>query len=396
MKNLLIIYAFLVTFSASAQSGQWQLCNKDSCGSFNYKFWESQGKLFCSSCISQDGGFTWTMPTGAIGAYSFEKNSAGLFAGTTSAIYFSDDNGVTWTDVHNFGTLNFVFGMARLNDSIFAGTRSQGIWMTPDNGATWTAMNSGLPNDSVHSLMAVGNLLYAGTYGNGVYISDNSGVSWTAANIGLPANAIIRTMAADAVNIYATTYSDLYYSGNNGVSWTQATIPSTHVGNVIAVGNIVLAGGYNDSGTEGLFRSLDHGVTWSLFDMGLPNPCQYVISTLYVSPNYVFCGLGESISCTIDIYRMELNDVTASISENVDLNQFQVEAFPNPFSDVINLKTNLNSSADLFIYDVMKREIIKQPFTTSVSVNASQLENGIYLYEIRNETGLLYSGKMIK
>ena len=75
MKNLLIIVAFLTTFSTNAQTGQWELCNKDSCGYFNFSFFESQGKLFSTGCTSLDGGYTWIAPPASIGTYSFEKNS---------------------------------------------------------------------------------------------------------------------------------------------------------------------------------------------------------------------------------------------------------------------------------------------------------------------------------
>ncbi len=398
MKNILFLIVLLTSFTSNAQIGQWQLCNMGSCNYFNRSFIESQGKLFSTGCYSMDNGITWSAPAGNTGAYSYEINSAGIFAGSSSAIYFSNTNGSTWTNVHNFGTLNFVFGMAKLNDTIYAATFSQGIWMTPDNGNTWAAMNSGLTTDSIYSILSVNNLLYAGTFSNGIFISANSGLSWAPINNGLPVNATIRSMTSDNINIYASTTDALYYSNNNGASWMQAGIPTTHVGKVIAVGNALLVGGANFSGTEGLFRSLDQGNSWSLYDSGLPNSCIYVVGSLYATSNYVFCGLGETYQpcSSTDIYRIDRNSVTTSFSESENLNQIIVEEYPNPFSESVSFKSTSKTTVDIILYDVAKRTILNQSFIASISINTSKLDQGIYFYECRNKDGLINSGKIIK
>ena len=70
--------------------------------------------------------------------------------------------------------------------------------------------------------------------------------------------------------------------------------------------------------------------------------------------------------------------------------------FPNPFSDKINITTKTNEKLEVILYDVVSRKILNQSFTTSTTINTEQLAKGIYLYEVRNKSGVIKQGKVVK
>ena len=123
---------------------------------------------------------------------------------------------------------------------------------------------------------AAGDIAYVGT-GGGVFKTTNGGGTWTAA-AGIPAMPVA-AIAVDPTNhldVYAVTgqgfqgggeYGGLgaYYSHDGGSTWHASATSVRGAGQQVAVGpdGVVFA-----ATTGGLFRSTDHGVTWS--DVRLP------------------------------------------------------------------------------------------------------------------------------
>lgn len=70
--------------------------------------------------------------------------------------------------------------------------------------------------------------------------------------------------------------------------------------------------------------------------------------------------------------------------------------FPNPFTNKLNIITENNNPSEINIYDITSRKIITQNFINSTSINTDYLAKGIYIYELRNNEGLIKRGKMVK
>ena len=95
----------------------------------------------------------------------------------------SDDKGLTWTQVYDFGQ-DHVLSIVVASDSvIIAALCNQGILRSADNGKTW--MRSGLRTDKYcEDLLLTSNNagdIYAGAwgrYGPGFYHSTDAGKSW--------------------------------------------------------------------------------------------------------------------------------------------------------------------------------------------------------------------------
>lgn len=85
---------------------------------------------------------------------------------------------------------------------------------------------------------------------------------------------------------------------------------------------------------------------------------------------------------------------TIGINENTQNPNLLV--FPNPFENKINITVKGNELLEVSLYDVTSRKIFNQSFANSTTINTEQLAKGIYLYEVRNKSGVIKKGKVVK
>jgi len=391
MKNFLLIGFIL--FSASAYSQQWLSLNNSACTAIPYTFIESSGILLTTgNCNSTDNGITWTQSSNYLTSLCYAQHSTGIFSGTDEGIFFLGDTGSTWLQVFTSNN-KMVVDLINVNDTLFAATVGSGILSSTDNGITWTPVNTGLPTDSIFTVVNSGNMLFAGLYSYGIYMSANSGASWFPANIGLPAIAYIPSINVTSAGIFASNGSALFFSNNNGTSWTASSLTGVTINEIKSVGNALLAGGFTYSGNEGMFRSIDNGITWTLFNNGMPVGCPYGVSEIYSSGNYVYCGMESQCG---SIYRMHVNDVLTGNSETDGVNPYECEVFPNPFSNNLMVRTNGKSPSEIILLDATGRKVMQESFTGNAELLPGKLSSGLYFYIINDRAGLVDSGKVVK
>jgi hypothetical protein len=70
--------------------------------------------------------------------------------------------------------------------------------------------------------------------------------------------------------------------------------------------------------------------------------------------------------------------------------------FPTLFSNQLNISLNSNELSEIILYDVSSRRYLRNEFINSASINTEQLAKGIYIYEVRNEKGVIKKGKIVK
>jgi hypothetical protein len=69
--------------------------------------------------------------------------------------------------------------------------------------------------------------------------------------------------------------------------------------------------------------------------------------------------------------------------------------YPNPFHDEITFKST-GPNTELILYDVLSKPVVKQSFSGSITVNTENLSKGVYIYELRNEGGIIKKDKVIR
>lgn len=77
-------------------------------------------------------------------------------------------------------------------------------------------------------------------------------------------------------------------------------------------------------------------------------------------------------------------------------NESAFEIFPNPFSSHLNIQISYNKQVTIILYNLLGNKILQQTFMKSALINAEHLPAGIYIYELRNDIGIVEYGKIIK
>ena len=262
---------------------------------------------------SIDGGATWNGDSSALNCTIIrsivtspaESGSNYVFAGTDSGVYRSSDNGASWTSkTPGFNsqlilTLLFYKDQESGNFVLLAGTGA-GIYSSTDYGNTWFA--TGIPPGTWY-LTAIGSNLFAGstsmpyvTLGAGsgvtngrdnrceVYRSSDFGLSWREVDQGLidEPNSVLTSLAsspyvsngfslfAGATSSYRAGYGPVFASSDLGATWVSV-IPDSLGGEyptVFAGSSSMFVG----TTRSGMFRSTDHGLTWTAHDSGMTMP----------------------------------------------------------------------------------------------------------------------------
>jgi len=76
-----------------------------------------------------------------------------------------------------------------------------------------------------------------------------------------------------------------------------------------------------------------------------------------------------------------------------------ISVYPNPNNGVvnINLTAELAKNASLEVYDALGKLVVKQVLANELNIiNVSNLDNGIYMFKVLNNTNTVKIGKLIK
>ncbi len=225
--------------------------------------------------LSTDNGLAWTtvnadVITSAVNVLVVSPDGAGgtnLFAGTWSGVFLSTNNGTSWTAIDSglgLATTD-LRALAVLGTNLFAGTYGDGVFRSTNNGTRWVAANNGLTNHFVYALASSGSSLFAGTE-DGVFLSSDDGTTWTDVDTGLT-NHHVYALASSGSSLFAGTEDGLFLSTNDGASWASIGLSGLDIEAVLLSGTNLIAGGTMTSGRRydgpGVFLSTDNGTSWT-------------------------------------------------------------------------------------------------------------------------------------
>lgn len=219
--------------------------------------------------------------------------------------YYSDDNAISWHPLKTFPNSYFITKIiAGGQNEIFMATRDNGMFYSNDNGQTWTNRSNGIADPTNFADMAYtrsGKLIY--TDESGVYISADKGLNWEENDFNLPAGQSFYPCEALNGNLFIIgSDNELYKSVNNGGSWTNLASSNVILASLESVfiddnGDMYVGNPHNGPGVEGsIYKSTDGGQNWSMVftqsnvDPSYPNITQ--ISKLNGSYYFSFAGRG--------------------------------------------------------------------------------------------------------
>lgn len=302
--------------------------------------------------LSIDNGNSWN----ELGLNTFDiralaKKNNRIFAGSWGGgMFYSDNNGVNWTNSSAGLTFNAVTSLAiASNGRVFAGTFQGGLNHSDDNGATWVKTN--LTYQHIWSLgIASNGTIYAGTYGGGVYRSINNGTSFSAINNNLLSNHIYSITFDNQDNVFVSAFAGGVYAlqtnvfDNSEDIWMYTGLGGLEVTTVIY-----------DFNQSKLLATSTNG-------------------NLYVNSNPL-TSVKNNGEVTPGTYSLGLN-------------------YPNPFNPetVIEFSIPVTHNVKITVYDILGKEvsvIVNGELTQGnhkVSFSGKGLSSGIYFY--RMEAGV--------
>lgn len=97
--------------------------------------------------------------------------------------------------------------------------------------------------------------------------------------------------------------------------------------------------------------------------------------------------------------KLEKPDILTSTSEEITSNNFNINVYPNPSSDIFYFEVdeNVHSEMELSIYDIQGRLVCKKSVykQNEIQLDASNLNDGVYFYKVVINKDV-YSGKILK
>lgn len=317
--------------------------------------WEPDANL----SLSSDNGDNWSfLRDFGDGINIFVANGEGhIFAqgywgGRTTSygdLYRSTDNGISWNPV-GFNHIELTSISLGYSNYAFAATNN-GVYRSADNGATWYIVNNG-PGGSINFFYSTdqgGKVYAAGT--EGLFYSNNFGLDWSLLASGLPSSNILCFAADSNTAFYVGTEFELYRSTDGVNNWTSMELTSK-------INSIT----FNDkthifvTTSNGVFRSIDNGMTFFLFDSGLPGP---VSSLILDAEGYAFTINSGKIYRTI-------NPTTAEIIPQIEFQYLKAFKFKNEL--IFEWKTSSENYVEYF--EIMVFDELSEKYKTIYKKNA--------------------------
>jgi|GEM_PF-2253590 len=247
------------------------------------------------------------------GAYSPQIANAVL-------LFLSTDAGSTWEGVDTIPVNNvstFPFGILSPTVTIFGDSTSLfvgigdcftgGVYVSTDHGASWNQRDSAFIQN-VNCFTSIGATIFAGT-DNGVYHSTDQGTNWSPSNTGLDLDNYdslyghspqIRCLASQGPYIFAGSSGEgIFRSSNNGVTWSVIdTVTYRSIYSLVCIGNVLFASPFASAGvlSYGFYASSDSGLSW-IADTGFTN---YPVYALLAHGVYLFVGAYNGIYFSAD------------------------------------------------------------------------------------------------
>ena len=131
----------------------------------NKEFMKKSLIILALICFAYFANAQWQQTNGPYGVqiYSIVTSGNTIFAGTSSGLYKSSNNGSSWTLITNGVLENNSFRSLTISgDSIYAGTSNGNIFLSTDNGSSWISIYLSQYNQ-IYSLVKKGNSIFAGT-----------------------------------------------------------------------------------------------------------------------------------------------------------------------------------------------------------------------------------------
>ena len=175
--------------------------------------------------VSYDNGVTWqdfnsNLPSKSL--WCMDAHDGYLFVGDTQGrIYRGNSNGTGWIRTNTPTFLASVGNIGISNGRILAATHGSDMYYT-DNGSTWT-QSTNIGTVEIRGMLVESNNVFIGTDMLGSFLSTNGGTSFSSAGSGLPENQWLQSLVRCDSQIIAGSKDRMYVSFGLGQQWYVPT-----------------------------------------------------------------------------------------------------------------------------------------------------------------------------
>lgn len=306
----------------------------------------------------------WVHPDGDI----FMYGSNGYL---TDVLFRSPDNGETFEEIYLNGKNLIISSQGSLLLHTY-----NGLLRSTDKGASWEmTMN----NHNGYTVASPAGPIYVYDYPS-LYRSDDDGQTMELVNENFSLDWIMAINSQG--QLFATDQGEsLYLSTDSGVSWQFRSAFPPEINNIMKMvcdtnDNMYIIGSY-----KGIYRSVDYGLSWQLFNEGLQEYEIMDVNDLHLSADgtlYIAYGGGiwKRSAVTSPAY------FAKNKPEEPGNGQSALEVYPNPATDKITI-TNRNPAEIIRLYDLQGKIIDElQPGSqTTMQVSVAGYKPGFYILE---------------
>jgi len=211
--------------------------------------------------------------------------------------------------------VNAISNILPFDNTIYAGTESDGVFVTTDGGSDWIQINNDLAQLASPLYIAAlavdpnySQRVYVGTYDDGVFFTNDAGETWIDRNTP-DLNKYVRAIAIYPANsevLYVGTRGGVFKTENGGLAWvgknTGLTDPWVRCLAIDPTNSLVLYAGTGYQGESGgVFKTTNGGEMWEDVSTGLPNKPVRSLAIYPIDNQIVYAAFkGEGVYLTQD------------------------------------------------------------------------------------------------
>jgi photosystem II stability/assembly factor-like uncharacterized protein len=346
-----------------------------------------------STMLKTTDGSTWVDKSNGIPSGIFLHQLQAIDEDTVFSIgdgnfYRTVDGGENWTEVPLAVGGNFHF----INSNIGYANNGGDLYKTTDKGDTWNLVKvdgGGLPffvNENVGFLVRPDwvNLdlkrIYKTIDGglNQVIVYEYNSSTTSITDI---------QMVTDQIGYACSSNGKILKTINGGDNWNELTHPFQGTALLTSLDFINSTNGYVIGNSGAVLKTTDGGNSW-IDESHTVQYGQKEISVASLDTAYIAVMAGNFIFKNSD----------ANLSAKITENGLEIgKLFPNPAHDLLNVSIK-KANTSIKVYDLVGNMMQEQKLIQNQNniINLSEFTNGVYLYEIWENSIPLSTGKFIK
>lgn len=351
MKKIFTLFAFSI-FSVCGNA-QWDTLTSSTNTNFNSIFFSNNQEGVAvgknpvtnrgAGSFTLDGGLTWQPSNLAanvpsINDVSFFSSTLGYAVADSGLVMYCGSIGYVFASPVKISSQNLNCIFSTSDSVLFIGGDYGTLYHSSDYGLNWDTLNSGT-NIAINDIYFK-DPLNGWIVGDGGYMATSADGGQTWNTVGQPYFGFFNCMgmayAGSTANVFAVGNSgDMIHSLDGGLNWGAFSSNTSYNLNSVRFTNDLAGIVVGDHGI--IYRTQDGGMSW--WDESLTYVTENLTSVSWASDTLAYiCGKNGRVLKS----HSDISAVHTVLPAN-----FEISAFPNPFTDELNVMINLDKTSNV-------------------------------------------------